>query len=237
MILTAYPYIESMSNSSITSIKNKLLVRDLGQQSYEKIWRAMQEFTDNRSESTVDEIWLVEHPPVFTQGRAGKAEHILDSGKIPVVHVDRGGQVTYHGPGQQLVYLMIDIGRKKFGVREFVSLIEESIIQFLSEFNIDSKARPDAPGVYVDGKKVASLGLRIRKNCSFHGFAVNINMDLTPFSLINPCGFKDISMTNACDLGGPKDLVEAQPIIMKQLVQLLQYFIVEHASSELSGGS
>ena len=155
----------------------KLIVRQLGLRSYEPIWQKMQHFTDNRDDNTADEIWLVEHQPVFTQGQAGKAEHILAPGDIPVVKVDRGGQVTYHGPGQQMMYVLFNLRRLKIGVRELVTWLEECIIGALGEYGINAYAKADAPGVYVDDSKIASLGLRVRRGCSFHGLALNVNMD------------------------------------------------------------
>jgi lipoyl(octanoyl) transferase len=183
---------------------------------YSQVWHAMQHFTDNRDDTIADELWLVEHPPVFTQGQAGKDEHLLMPGDIPVVKVDRGGQVTYHGPGQQVIYFMINLRRRKMGVRELVTLIENGIISALAKYNINANAKKDAPGVYVDGKKIASLGLRVRKGCSFHGLALNVNMDLSPFLRINPCGYAGLEMIQSKDLQGPctvsqagEDLVEA----------------------------
>ena len=176
-------------------IANLTTIRWLGQQDYQSCWQAMQAFTNQRDENTVDEIWLLEHDPVFTQGQNGKAEHILAPGNIPIVKTDRGGQVTYHGPGQLMVYTLIDLKRKQLNVRQLVSLLEQSVIDFLAAHGISALAKCDAPGVYVDGKKICSIGLRIRRGCSYHGIAFNINMDLAPFKRINPCGFADLSMT------------------------------------------
>ena len=178
-----------MSNS-------KLLVRRLGLLEYEPVWRAMQTFTDLRDAETPDELWLVEHPPVFTQGQAGRAEHILTPGDIPVIQVDRGGQVTYHGPGQIVAYPLIDISRLKLGVRALVAGIEQAIIGVLKSYDVDAGLIAGAPGVYVDGAKIASLGLRIRRGKSFHGLAFNINMELEPFQRINPCGYEGLQVTN-----------------------------------------
>ena len=174
---------------------SELLVRRLGLMDYETVWRAMQTFTDRRDESTADELWLVEHSPVFTQGQAGRAEHVLAPGDIPVIQVDRGGQVTYHGPGQIVAYPLIDIKRLQMGVRTLVTGIEQAIIGVLKSYGVDALPRADAPGVYVDGVKIASLGLRIRRGKSFHGLAFNINMDLEPFQRINPCGFAGLQVT------------------------------------------
>lgn len=171
-------------------------IRRLGQVDYQDTWRAMQEFTDQRDENTDDQLWLLQHPPVFTQGQAGKAEHVLMPGDIPVVQSDRGGQVTYHGPGQWVVYLLINLRRNGLGVRDLVDLIEQSIVAVLADSGIDSAPRPDAPGVYVAGQKIASLGLRVRRGCSYHGLALNVDMDLEPFSRINPCGHEGMAVTS-----------------------------------------
>ena len=181
-----------------TTVGNELStlgVRRLGLLDYEVVWQAMQRFTDTRDEETPDELWLVEHAAVFTQGQAGKAEHILAPSDIPVVQVDRGGQVTYHGPGQIVAYPLIDIRRKGMGVRELVTAIEQAIIGVLGGYGIDAQPRKDAPGVYVDDAKIAALGLRIRKGRSFHGLSFNIDMDLNPFQRINPCGFQGLEVT------------------------------------------
>jgi lipoyl(octanoyl) transferase len=173
-----------------------LQVRRLGLMDYEPVWRAMQAFTDRRDENTADELWLVEHPPVFTQGQAGRAEHILAPGNIPVIQVDRGGQVTYHGPGQIVAYPLIDISRSGMGVRQLVKGIEQAIIDVLQSYGVQAQLQEGAPGVYIDGVKIASLGLRIRRGKSFHGLAFNIDMDLEPFQRINPCGFQGLKVTN-----------------------------------------
>jgi lipoyl(octanoyl) transferase len=175
---------------------SELLVRRLGLVEYEPVWRAMQSFTDHRDADTPDELWLVEHPPVFTQGQAGRAEHVLAPGDIPVIQVDRGGQVTYHGPGQIVAYPLIDIKRMQLGVRQLVTGIENAIIDVLKSYSVDAQPLAGAPGVYVDGVKIASLGLRIRRGRSFHGLAFNVDMDLEPFQRINPCGFKGLQVTN-----------------------------------------
>lgn len=200
-----------------------LVVKLLGQRDYLPVWQAMHDFTDTRNENTLDEVWLVEHNPVFTQGQAGKAEHILNPGDIPVVQSDRGGQVTYHGPGQLVTYFLIDLRRKKLGVRELVTHIENMVIRTLKHYHIESAARPDAPGVYVENKKICSLGLRIRKGCSFHGLALNINMDLSPFLRINPCGYQGMEMIQVSQLGGPDDISSVSQQLIKELVELLDY--------------
>lgn len=199
-----------------------LIIRDLGQVDYTSTWQRMQQFTDQRDETTVDEIWLLEHPPVFTQGQAGKAEHLLFPGEIPVVQVDRGGQVTYHGPGQLVAYVLLNIKRRNLGVRQLVNLIEQSIIDTLAENQVQAFAKADAPGVYVDNKKVASLGLRVRKGCTFHGLALNVDMDLSPFSRINPCGYAGMQMVQSKDLGGPVSMTQAKQQLTSQLLKLLK---------------
>lgn len=172
-----------------------LIVRQSGLCDWQSVSDAMHHYTDQRDDQSRDEIWLVEHPPVFTQGQAGKAEHLLMPGDIPVVQSDRGGQVTYHGPGQQVMYVLIDVKRRKLGVRQLVTFLEETVIATLAEFGVSARARADAPGVYVGEEKICSLGLRIRKGCSFHGLALNVAMDLSPFLRINPCGYAGMSMT------------------------------------------
>ncbi|SMF20664.1 lipoyl(octanoyl) transferase [Alteromonadaceae bacterium Bs31] len=168
---------------------------ELGLKDYAQVWADMRAFTDSRNAESADEIWLVEHPSVYTQGQAGKAEHLFNPGEIPVVASDRGGQVTYHGPGQLVVYPLLDLKRLKMGVRELVTRLENSVVDFLLPFGIESAPKADAPGVYVQGKKIASLGLRVRKGCSYHGVAINIDMELAPFKNINPCGYEGLQMT------------------------------------------
>lgn len=206
----------------------RLIIRQLGQRPYEGVWQAMQAFTDNRDAHTPDEIWLVEHDPVFTQGQAGKEEHLLFPGDIPVVKVDRGGQVTYHGPGQLVAYVLLDIRRLKIGVRDLVTHLENSIVELLQQYQIDAYPKADAPGVYVDEKKIASLGLRIRKGCSFHGLALNINMDLEPFKRINPCGYAGLEMIQAAAIGGPDNVTSAQSQLTDILAKHLDYPVKEH---------
>ncbi|MDP5292661.1 lipoyl(octanoyl) transferase LipB [Oceanimonas sp. CHS3-5] len=203
--------------------QDKLTIRHWGLSSYEHVWHTMQTFTDQRDEDTGDEFWLVEHLPVFTQGQAGKAEHVLNTGDIPVVQADRGGQVTYHGPGQLVLYLLLDVRRKKLGVRNLVTAMEESIVSLLNEYRIEAYAKPDAPGVYVADSKIASLGLRVRRGCSFHGLALNVNMDLSPFLRINPCGYAGMAMTQCSTLGGPQTLEEAQSRLVPLLADRLGY--------------
>ena len=203
-------------------MKNSLIIRKLNTMNYIDVWQAMKKFTDDRNDETLDELWLVEHPPVFTQGQAGKEEHLLMPGDIEVLKVDRGGQVTYHGPGQQIIYFMINLRRKKIGVRQLVTLIEKTIVAALKDYNITAYAKADAPGVYVDEKKVASLGLRIRKGCSFHGLALNVNMDLSPFLRINPCGYAGLEMVQTADMNGPNDVESAGNALVKHLIPLLE---------------
>ncbi|MDC0664035.1 lipoyl(octanoyl) transferase LipB [Marinobacter sp. SS21] len=178
---------------------SELVVRNLGLQPYQEVWEAMKAYTADRDDQTPDELWCLEHPRVYTQGQAGKAEHILAPGDIPVIQVDRGGQVTYHGPGQLVIYLMLDLGRAKLGVRVLVDHIEQAIVEVLGELGIEAAPRADAPGVYVGSAKIASLGLRVRRGCSFHGLALNVDMDMTPFARINPCGYAGMSMCQVVD--------------------------------------
>ena len=194
-------------------------VRELGRQPYEPVWRAMQRFTDARDENTADELWLVEHDPVFTLGQAGKPEHVLAAGDIPVVHVDRGGQVTYHGPGQIVAYPLFDLKRLKVGVREYVCRIEQSMIDTMAEWNIHAERKDGAPGVYVAGAKVGALGIRVRRGCTFHGLAFNIAMDLEPWHRINPCGYQGLQVTTLADLGGPSGMDAVKPVLLANMAK------------------
>ena len=178
-----------------------IIIRSLGRQEYEPLWRGMQKLTDERTAETPDEIWFTEHPPVYTLGLNASREHLLAPGDIPVVQVDRGGQVTYHGPGQLMIYPLLDLRRSKLGVRDVVTALEKSVIDLLATYEIDAVARKDAPGVYVDGRKVASVGLRIRRGASYHGMALNLDMDLEPFGRINPCGYENLEVTDLRKLG------------------------------------
>ncbi|MBB6249258.1 lipoyl(octanoyl) transferase LipB [Rhodanobacter sp. A1T4] len=191
-----------------------LKVRRLGRQPYEPVWRAMSAFTDNRVADTVDELWVLEHDPVFTLGQAGKMEHVLIPGDIPVVPVDRGGQVTYHGPGQIVAYPLIDLRRVGVSVRELVNKIEQSIIDSLAHWQIEAARLDGAPGVYVGAAKIAALGLRVRRGCSFHGLALDVNMDLEPFQRINPCGYKGLEVTQMVDCGGPSRLADVEEVLI-----------------------
>lgn len=197
---------------------------DLGQQDYHTTWQAMTDFTNQRTTETPDQLWLVEHPPVFTQGQAGKSEHLLFPGDIPVVQTDRGGQVTYHGPGQLVAYPLLDLRRLNIGVRELVTRLEQTVIATLAHYGIESAAKPDAPGVYVKGDKIASLGLRVRRGCSFHGLALNVAMDLSPFQRINPCGYQGLAMTQMQDLlPNPPGLAEVQIQLVAEFARKLGY--------------
>ncbi len=194
-----------------------VIVRALGLQDYEPLWRAMQRFTEERKAATPDEIWFAEHPPVFTLGMNASAEHLLAPGDIPVVQIDRGGQVTYHGPGQLMIYPLIDLRRSALGVRDLVTALEQAAIATAAEFGLSANSRRDAPGVYVAGKKIASVGLRVRRGASFHGMAFNVDMDLEPFSRINPCGFSTLQVTDLNSLGVATDLSEVRERMSAQL--------------------
>jgi lipoyl(octanoyl) transferase len=195
------------------------VVRELGRQSYEPVWRAMQRFTDARTEATADELWLVEHDPVFTLGQAGKPEHVLAAGDIPVINVDRGGQVTYHGPGQIVAYPLFDLKRLKVGVRDYVCKIEQAMIDTLADWNIHAERKDGAPGVYVAGAKIGALGIRVRRGYTFHGLAFNIAMDLEPFHRINPCGYQGLQVVSLADLGGPTGMDQVKPVLLKHIAE------------------
>ncbi len=172
-----------------------IVVHHLGEVPYSETWQKMQDFTNSRDQNTADELWFLQHPPVYTMGKNAKPEHLLAPDNIPIINADRGGQVTYHGPGQLVVYTLLDLKRLKIGVRELVTLIEKTLVELLNGYDIDASAKPEAPGVYVNNAKIAALGLRIRKGCSFHGLALNVDMDLEPFSRINPCGYEGLEVT------------------------------------------
>ncbi|MDY6919560.1 MAG: lipoyl(octanoyl) transferase LipB [Pseudomonadota bacterium] len=203
-------------------------VRNLGLVDYATTWQAMKSLTDRRTAATLDEIWLLQHPPVFTQGQAGKAEHLLAPGDIPVIQVDRGGQVTYHGPGQLVGYLLVDLRRKGLGARDLVSRIEQAIVATLAELEICAAPRSDAPGVYVAARKIASLGLRIRRGCSFHGLALNIDMDLEPFQRINPCGYQGMEMTQVRDYVSQPNPDRISARLAHHLIDQLEYTDCQH---------
>jgi lipoyl(octanoyl) transferase len=196
-------------------------VRDLGMQPLETVWADMKRFTELRDERTPDEIWFLEHPPVFTLGLRGDRRHLFATGDIPVVAIDRGGQVTFHGPGQLIVYPLLDLKRLGLGVRALVRVLEAAVIETVAAYGIAAEARRDAPGVYVDGRKIAALGLRVRRNCSYHGLAVNVSMDLAPFSGIHPCGFKGLEVTQLADLNAKVDMprfrADLEPVLLSRL--------------------
>lgn len=198
-------------------------MRNLGRQAYQASWLAMQQMTETRTTDTLDELWIVEHPPIYTLGLNGKVEHILNSGNIPVVQSDRGGQVTYHGPGQLIVYVLVDLKRKALGVRALVTALEQSVIIVLRQYGLVAMARKDAPGVYIDDMKIAAVGLRIRRNCSYHGLSLNVDMDLAPFQGINPCGHAGLTVTQLSELEGPKQPLEVSIPLIHALVQQLNY--------------
>ena len=199
------------------------VIRHLGEVDYQKTWQAMQDFTDVRGKDTADELWFLQHPPVYTLGKNGKLEHVLNAQDIPVVNSDRGGQVTYHGPGQIVVYTMLDLSRLKIGVRELVTRIEQSIIDLLADYGVESNARRDAPGVYVNNAKIAALGLRVRKGCSFHGLALNVDMDLEPFNRINPCGYEGLEVTQFRNFVNDVDIENVIGDLQQQLLKNLSY--------------
>lgn len=198
-----------------------LLIRYLGLCEYQGCYRQMVEFTQHRSGETRDEIWFLQHPPVYTLGLAGKTEHLLDPGDIPVVRTDRGGQVTYHGPGQLLVYLLVDLKRRRLGIKSLVQVIEQTVLDLLADLGLPGERRPRAPGVYIDGRKIAALGIRVRNSCSYHGFSLNVDLDLTPYQGINPCGYPGLQTTRLKDYGVAMDVRQVaqalQPLLLKNL--------------------
>lgn len=199
-----------------------VVVRTLGMQDYEPLWRGMQQFTESRSPLSPDEIWFTEHPPIFTLGLNANRDHLLAPGEIPVIQVDRGGQVTYHGPGQLMIYPLIDLKRASLGVRDLVTALEQSVIDLVAEHGIAAASRKDAPGVYVEGKKIASVGLRVRRGASYHGMALNIDVDLEPFSRINPCGFSDLEVIDLTTLGIDAAPAEIQAQVQARLLRHLR---------------
>ena len=208
-------------------VDKQLKLRYLGVRDYLTSWQAMNDFTNQRDANTVDEIWLVEHPAVFTQGIAGKAEHLIGQSDIPVVQSDRGGQITYHAPGQLVVYLLINLRRSALNVRALVTIMEESIINLLADYNVLAVSKAGAPGVYIEGKKIASLGLKIRKGCSFHGLALNVDMDLSPFLHINPCGYAGLEMTQCKEQGITLSVTELAPLLIAKMNTKLHYSHIE----------
>jgi lipoyl(octanoyl) transferase len=198
-------------------------LRNLGRQDFEPVWHDMRGWTESRNGEERDRIWFVEHSPVFTLGLNGKPEHVLAAGDIPVINIDRGGQVTYHGPGQIVVYPLVNLRRQRLGVRGLVMALEQAVIDTLAGYGIEAAARRDAPGVYVDGRKVAALGLRVRNGCSYHGLAFNVNMDLEPFTRINPCGYEGLEVTQVANLGGPGELEAVRRDLEPHLLRCLGY--------------
>jgi len=199
------------------------VIRRLGLVEYEPTWRAMQRFTDERDATTPDEIWFLEHPPVFTLGMNASPAHVLAPGDIPVVQIDRGGQVTYHGPGQLVVYPLIDLRRSGLGIRDLVTALERSVIGLMADYGVVAEARRDAPGVYVEGRKLASVGIRVRRGASYHGVAMNVSLDLEPFGRINPCGYQGLQMTRLADLGGPGTVDAAAEALEPHLMRALGF--------------
>jgi lipoyl(octanoyl) transferase len=199
-----------------------MLVRHLGQVDYARTWHQMQSFTASRSPETPDELWLLQHAPVFTLGRNGKREHLLDTADIPVIPVDRGGQVTYHGPGQLVAYTLLDLSRRQLGVQSLVHLLEQAVIDLLAVHGVIATRRDKAPGVYVDDRKIAALGLRVRRGCCFHGLSLNVDMNLAPFSMINPCGYPGQQVTQLADLGVTEPLEDILLQLQANLEQLLE---------------
>ena len=202
---------------------NHVIVRSLGLQPYEQVWQRMKDFTDARTASSIDEIWLLQHESVFTLGQAGKVEHLLSPGNIPIIKSDRGGQVTYHGPGQLIAYLMINLRRRGLGVRNLVTQIEKALMGLLAELGVDAQVRDKAPGVYVNNQKIASLGLRVRKNCTFHGLSLNMAMDLSPFSRINVCGYEGLQVTQLSDLLSEVNAEQVNELLIDHLKNRLGY--------------
>lgn len=200
----------------------------LGQAEYQSTWEAMKLFTAQRTRDTRDEIWLLEHPPVYTQGQAGKPEHLLDAHGIPVVKIDRGGQITYHGPGQVVMYVLLDLRRWGLNVRQLVRLLEQSVVKLLADHGVEAQGREDAPGVYVGGAKIAALGLKIKNGCSYHGLSFNVDMDLTPFGHINPCGYAGLRVTQARDLGIKESMEQLRQQLARHFIALLQQGMKTH---------
>jgi lipoyl(octanoyl) transferase len=199
-----------------------ITIHDLGLQDYQTVWQAMQDFTLQRNADTPDELWLVEHPAVYTLGLSGKREHLLNTGDIPVIHSDRGGQVTYHARGQVIIYTLLDIKRLNINIRQLVSLLEQAMIDTLAHYGIVAIAKAEAPGVYVQGKKIGSIGIRIKNNCSYHGLSFNNEMDLTPFNFINPCGYKDLKVTQLSDLGVTINTTELASLMGLAIITALE---------------
>lgn len=198
-----------------------LKVRSFGLVDYQPVWQSMRAFTDRRDVTSADELWLLEHPPVFTLGQAGRPEHLLRDIGVPLVRIDRGGQITYHGPGQLVAYLLVDLARRRLKVRELVALMEDAVIATLAQFGVNGERRTGAPGVYVEGAKIAALGLRVRNGCSYHGLSINVDMDLSPFSAINPCGYDGLQVQQLADLGVATSTTEVAERLTTVLARLL----------------
>jgi lipoyl(octanoyl) transferase len=206
-----------------TSARPTPLIRHLGRIDYQSTWQRMQQFTDTRTALTADELWFLEHPPVFTLGMAGRREHLLAPGAIPIVHTDRGGQVTYHGPGQLVVYALIDLRRAQLGVRDLITGLEQAVVRYAAELGVTATAKREAPGVYVGGRKLASVGIRIRRHASYHGLALNVDMDLKPFGRINPCGYEGLAMTQLRALTNVADVQVAATGLTPHLLAALGF--------------
>ncbi len=206
-------------------IRGVPLIRNLGRVDYQTAWQRMRDFTDARTAQTADELWMLEHPPVFTLGMAGRLEHVLAPGDIPVVQSDRGGQVTYHGPGQLVIYTLIDLRRAGLGLRDLVTGLEQSVIRYAAQLGVNAMTRPGAPGVYVEGSKLASVGIRIRRGASYHGLALNVNMDLEPFQRIDPCGYPGLAMIQLAQLAAVPDVSAAQTGITPHLLSALGFVV------------
>lgn len=209
-------------------VNDLLVVRQLGVSDYQQTWQAMKDFTRKRDAETPDELWVLQHPSVFTLGTNGKSEHILSAGDIPIVNIDRGGQVTYHGPGQLIIYLLLNLHRRNLGIRKLVTIIEDTLIELLASHNVTANSDPDAPGVYVEGKKIAALGLRVSKGCTSHGLSLNVDMDLSPFDRINPCGYQGLQVAQCKTLGIDLSLTE----IATQLTELLKLRLPEQQNQQ-----
>jgi len=199
-----------------------IVIKQLGKQEYQPVWQAMQDFTQTRNSHTLDELWVVEHSPIFTLGRNGKKSHILNKSDIPIIKVDRGGQVTYHGPGQLVIYFLLDLHRRKLGIRQLVTLIENCLVDLLTQYSIDAYSDKKAPGVYVNKQKIAALGLRVSKGCTTHGLSLNIDMDLSPFQNINPCGYKNLEITQCKNLGIGDSFQELTNILLSLIEKSLE---------------
>ena len=206
-----------MANGEQQAVSGTLIVRHLGRVEYEPTWWAMQAFTARRAPDTPDEFWLLEHPPVYTQGQAGKPEHLIATTDIPVISIDRGGQITYHGPGQVVVYVLVDLRRRGYGIRELVTRMEQAVIDLLATRGVTAERRAGAPGVYVDGAKIAALGLRVKHGCTYHGLALNVDMDLRPFAAINPCGYPGLAVTDCRTLGAALTVADAESALVEAL--------------------